>query len=142
MEIALHALVGFFFGCRLRCRRHQFDDDHLVSGRAAGKSPGSQPQLLPRLGSGRHRQLHGSFERGNRDLRTQSRLPGGERQFDLNVLADHLIEMVRAQPDSKNQRAAPADAGDAQRLAFGDAGRNLHIDLTLAAWYRQTPPPR
>src|SRR5271163_192133 len=40
--------------------------------------------------------------------------------------------MVRAQSNSKNQRGAPTDAGNAQRLSLRNARGYLHIDLTRA----------
>src|SRR5450631_3473482 len=96
IEFDPHPLVSFFSLCRLSRRCHQLDADELIPTRSAWKTTAAQPELLPRLGAWRYRQLHGATERRHRHLGAESGLPWRQGQFDLHVFAREDVQRMRS----------------------------------------------
>src|SRR6267378_1489716 len=94
-----------------------------------------EPQLLAARRAGRNFQRDAAFERGDFDLRAQCGLPRRDRDFQMQVVAGHPEQRMRAQRDVQvkvARRAAigprPALAAEPQLFAVGDAARDARAD--------------
>src|SRR6266480_3158705 len=95
----------------------------------------AEPQFLAARRAGRNFQRDAAFERRDFDLGAQRRLPRRDWHFEMQVVAGHLEQRVRAQRDVQVEiarRAAigarPALAGEPQLFAVGDAARDARAD--------------
>src|SRR6267143_909687 len=93
-----------------------------------GQPLAAEPQLLAARRAGRNFQRDAAFERGDLDLRAQCGLPRRDRHFQMQIVAGHPEQRVRAQHDVQVQVARrtaigprPALAGEPQLFAVGDA---------------------
>src|SRR5712691_1429715 len=109
-----------------------------------GQPLAAEPQLLAARRAGRNFQRDAAFGRRDLDLGAQRCLPRRNRHFQMQVVAGHPEQRVRAQHDVQVQVARrtaigprPALAGEPQLFAVGDAARDARanaasVELELA----------
>src|SRR6267378_4135502 len=100
-----------------------------------GQPLAAEPQLLAARRAGRDFQRDAAFERRDLDLRAQRRLPRRDRHFEMQVVAGHPEQRVRAQHDvqvkvARRTAIGPrsALAGEPQLFTVGDAAGDARAD--------------